>query len=134
MCSSDLITDTSLVAYEKGIADADGNLILTGVNDWYSGDFPTEIALPSYIVGQLNADGTTGSSLGYRSEAIECADLTNFDESSPEWCLGKDLSADAAYTSEEFAGAWTALQAAGAEISPKANLEEITLPADLACE
>jgi|GEM_PF-3486587 len=126
---------TAIVDYAQVVKDADGGFLIRGVNDWYTGTFPTTPDGQNYVVGYINSDGSAGKSFGYRDTSSACSS-TVFSEASANWCLGYDLTAGAAITSGSIAAAWTTfLTEHTVTVAPDTELATaITMPTGLTCE
>ena len=120
-----------MVEYSLGTVDADGNFWLKSVVDNFD-DEPETFAGDAYLLGTVAADAS-GYSIGYHGSNTDCSS-TVFDEAAetPEFCVGKAIDSDVAYTAEEREAAWANLSTYG--LATSSNLETIVMNSDLACE
>ena len=126
--------DDSIVEYAQVIKDADGGYLVRGVNDWYTGAFPTTPDGQSYAVGYISADGSDGTGFGYRNTSSACAS-TVFNETTANWCLAHSFRTGTAISASGISSAWSVfILNYATTVPPEATLQQVSMPADLTCE
>lgn len=105
----------------------DGIYAMSGIHNWV--DDPTTVTEEGdeYFIGTFSESGT-GETVGYNVARSECE--PTFDEATPNWCTGKDLSGTV-YDAAAIAAAAQRMQAIA--VVGRGSLVKPELPSGLTC-
>lgn len=121
------------------VMDADKNVTIASVNDWYA-TTPTTFEGDHYVTGKINASGQ-GEFVTYIKSGLcpagfdeGAADLWNptFNPGDPRWCYGRKVETSTTYTNNEMTAALQRLEPIG--LVSKGSLGPVRFDEDVACE